>query len=81
MVESRNVGFFSQANHSITPDNGKVILAENNLKRKIKEGVEIKTSCPSLNRDEGQNFQTAYDAILLSLDCYNNYFIPIINNQ
>ena len=47
---------FSQASHSITPDNGKVIrliLAENTLQRKIKEAVEIKTSCPSLNLDGG----------------------------
>ena len=47
---------FSQASHFITPDNGKVIrliLAENTLQRKIKEAVEIKTSCPSLNLDGG----------------------------
>ena len=73
---------FSQASHSITPDNGKVIrliLAENTLQRKIKEAVEIKTSCASLNLDGGPELGNTYDAILLSLDCYNNYFIPIIN--
>ena len=55
--------------HHIKPENTRVITSEDsNIKRRVKEAINIKQRRPSLNRDEGMELPPVYDTLLLSRD-------------
>ena len=55
--------------HCITPDTTKVLVSEDHqMKRKVREAIEIKRRQPTLNRDGGLELPPVYNAILPSLD-------------
>ena len=55
--------------HTISHKNTKVLTSEeHNIKRKVREAIHIRKMKPKLNRDEGLDFPSIYDALLLSCD-------------
>ena len=51
--------------HKIKLDDVQVLAREDNYwKRKIREAIEIKTECPTLNRDTGYDLPAIYDDLL-----------------
>ena len=51
--------------HKIKLDDVQVLAREDNYwKRKIREAIEIKTECPTLNRDAGYDLPAIYDDLL-----------------
>jgi hypothetical protein len=54
-----------QHKHKIKLDDVQVLAREDNFwKRKIREAIEIKTECPTLNRDAGYDLPAIYDDLL-----------------